>query len=176
MSQATAVKVWLPAAADALCSFSANSEDGSRGPAQAFKALVQTNAIARCALASPADREAMVNAPKEEWDLTLYTSLTENHAKTIGDAFRAKYGVDHPFLTADNPDPGMGERPIAPRGSALGRHARLDPQTCAQVGKHNRKLPQEAGVDDARYAKLVMEGLVCEAAVGPSARESATEE
>jgi crotonobetainyl-CoA:carnitine CoA-transferase CaiB-like acyl-CoA transferase len=87
---------------------------------------------------------------------------------TIGPIYDISQIVEDPHviereLIADYPDPEMGEFPmhhVVPRMSGTPGSIRT---LAPRIGEHNRALLAEIGVDEAAYAKLVAQGIACEA-------------
>jgi crotonobetainyl-CoA:carnitine CoA-transferase CaiB-like acyl-CoA transferase len=87
---------------------------------------------------------------------------------TIGPIYDISQIVEDPHviereLIADYPDPDMGEFPmhhVVPRMSGTPGSIRT---LAPRLGQHNRELLGAAGVDDATYARLLADGIACEA-------------
>ena len=69
-------------------------------------------------------------------------------------------------LVADYPDADMGAFPHAPRGAAPVGHAGTIRTPAPKLGEHNRALLAEVGVDETAYARLLADGVACEARPG----------
>jgi crotonobetainyl-CoA:carnitine CoA-transferase CaiB-like acyl-CoA transferase len=86
---------------------------------------------------------------------------------TIGPIYDISQILEDPHviereLVADYPDPDMGAFPmhhVVPRLTGTPGSIRTP---APSLGQHNRELLREAGVDDARYERLLADGVVCE--------------
>lgn len=86
---------------------------------------------------------------------------------TIGPIYDISQIMEDPHVLerevlADYPDPEMGAMPmhhVVPRLSGTPGSVRTP---APALGKHNRELLAQVGVDDARYAELLAAGAVCE--------------
>ena len=86
---------------------------------------------------------------------------------TVGPIYDVSQIIEDPHviereLIADYPDADMGEFPmhhVVPRLSGTPGSIRTP---APRLGEHNRALLSEIGVDDAAYARLVEQGVVCE--------------
>ncbi len=86
---------------------------------------------------------------------------------TVGPIYDVSQIIEDPHviereLIADYPDADMGEFPmhhVVPRLSGTPGSIRTP---APRLGEHNRALLSEVGVDDAAYARLVEQGVVCE--------------
>jgi crotonobetainyl-CoA:carnitine CoA-transferase CaiB-like acyl-CoA transferase len=96
------------------------------------------------------------------------------HAEvTIGPIYDITQILEDPHfidreVIADYPDADMGSYPmhhVVPRLTGTPGTIRTP---APRLGEHNRELLREAGVDDARYAELVREGVVYEEGGGAS--------
>jgi crotonobetainyl-CoA:carnitine CoA-transferase CaiB-like acyl-CoA transferase len=100
----------------------------------------------------------------------------EKHEVTIGPVYDIAQIVEDPHviereLVADYPDADMGAFPmhhVIPRLSKTPGAIRAP---APRLGEHNRALLAEAGVDEARYAKLLAAGVVCEGGQIPKGEE-----
>jgi formyl-CoA transferase len=91
----------------------------------------------------------------------------EKHEVTIGPVYDIAQIVEDPHviereLVADYPDADMGEYPMHHVIPRLSRTPGAIRSPAPRLGEHNRQLLSEAGVDEARYAKLLASGVVCE--------------
>ena len=96
---------------------------------------------------------------------------------TIGPIYDITQIVEDPHfidreVIADYPDADMGTFPmhhVVPRLQGTPGTIRTQ---APKLGEHNREILREAGIDDARYAELVREGVVYEEGAAPAASES----
>ena len=96
---------------------------------------------------------------------------------TIGPIYDIRQILQDPHfldreVLADYPDPEMGDFPmhsVVPRLEQTPGSIRT---RAPHVGEHTRALLAELGVDEARYARLLAEGAVCEDAGPPAAQDS----
>jgi formyl-CoA transferase len=114
-----------------------------------------------------ADLDAIIGAFIAQRTQAENVAFFEAAEVTIGPIYDIRQILDDPHfqaraILADYPDPEMGAFPmhaVVPRLSATPGAIRAP---APHLGEHNRELLREVGVDDARYAKLLADGAVCE--------------
>jgi formyl-CoA transferase len=114
-----------------------------------------------------ADLDAIIGAFIAQRTQAENVTFFEAAEVTIGPIYDIRQILDDPHfqaraILADYPDPEMGAFPmhaVVPRLSATPGAIRAP---APRLGEHNRELLREVGVDDARYARLLAEGAVCE--------------
>jgi formyl-CoA transferase len=121
------------------------------------------------------DLDAIIGAFVAERTQAENVAFFEKAEVTIGPIYDISQIVEDPHvvereLVADYPDADMGAFPmhhVVPRLSGTPGSIRTP---APDLGQHNRALLGELGIDDAAYASLLAEGVVCEGA-GPAQNE-----
>ena len=121
-------------------------------------------------VAHAADLDAILGAFIAHRSQADNVAFFENAEVTIGPIYDISQLIEDPHvvareLVADYPDADMGAYPmhhVVPRLEGTPGTIRTP---APHLGEHNRTVLAELGVDEAAYAQLLAEGVVCEAPV-----------